>query len=104
MSRPRSQQGELSESPPHRGKLPRGRYWSRWRLYIRRADGTESVKRPSKIIHRALAEKMGFVLDYAGPLTKTDAWKVLGKLIGESNASPGFHCQDHVRRAGARVR
>jgi integrase len=46
------------------------------------------VKRPSKIIHRALAEKMGFVLDYAGPLTKTDAWKVLGKLIGESTASP----------------
>jgi integrase len=88
MSRPRSQQGELSETPPHRGKLPRGCYWSRWRLYIRRPDGTESVKRPSKIIHRALAEKMGFVLDYAGPLTKTDAWKVLGKLIGGSNAAP----------------
>ena len=31
---------------------------------------------------------MGFVLDYAGPLTKTDARKVLGKLIGESNAAP----------------
>lgn len=88
MSRPRSQQGELSETPPHRGKLPRGCYWSRWRLYVRRPDGTESVKRPSKIINRALAEKMGFVLDDAGPLTKTDAWKVLGKLIGESNAMP----------------
>jgi integrase len=88
MSRPKSQQGELRESPPHRGKLPRGFYWSRWRLYFRRPDGTGSVKRPSKIIHRALAEKMGFVLDYAGPLTKTDAWKVLGKLIGESNAAP----------------
>lgn len=46
------------------------------------------MKRPSKIINRALAEKMGFVLDYAGPLTKTDAWKVLGKLIGGSNAAP----------------
>ena len=46
------------------------------------------MKRPSKIINRALAEKMGFVLDYAGPLTKTDAWKVLGKLIGESNSAP----------------
>ena len=88
MSRPRSQQGELSESPPHRGKLPRGRYWSRWRLYVRRPDGTEYVKRPSKIIDRALAENMGFVLDYAGPLTKTDAWKVLGKLVGESNSAP----------------
>lgn len=88
MSRPKSQQGELRESPPHRGKLPRGHYWSRWRLYVRRPDGTECVKRPSKIIDRALAEKMGFVLDYAGPLTKTDAWKVLGKLIGESNAAP----------------
>jgi hypothetical protein len=88
MSRPRSQQGELSETPPHRGKLPRGCYWSRWRLYVRRPDGTESVKRPSKIINRVLAEKMGFVLDYTGPLTKTDAWKVLGKLIGESNSAP----------------
>jgi integrase len=88
MSRPRSQQGELSESPPNRGKLPRGHYWSRWRLYAHRVDGTEYIKRPSKIIHRALAEKMGFVLDYAGPLTKTDAWKVLGKLIGESNGAP----------------
>jgi len=88
MSRPKSQQGEIRESPPHRGKLPRGRYWSRWRLYVRRADGTEHVTRPSKIIDRALAEKMGFVLDYTGPLTKTDAWKVLRKLIGESNAAP----------------
>ena len=63
MSRPKSQHGRIRESPPRRGKLPRGRYWSRWRLYVRRPQGTEGVKRPSKIIDRALAEKMGFVLD-----------------------------------------
>lgn len=31
---------------------------------------------------------MGFVLDYAGPLTKTDVRKVLEALIRESNNRP----------------
>jgi integrase len=88
MSRPRSQRGELSDCMPKRGKLARGRYWARWRIYFRAADGREQSKRAEKIIDRSLAELMGFGLDYPGPLNKTDARKVLEKLIGESNAAP----------------
>ena len=88
MSRPRSQRGELSEHMPKRGKLARGRYWARWRVYFRAADGREQNKRAEKIIDRDLAEQAGFVLDYPGPLNKSDARKVLEKLIRESNASP----------------
>src|SRR5262249_44673968 len=82
------QRGELSEYMPKRGKLARGRYWARWRIYIRQADGSESIKRAEKIIDRTVAEQMGFVLDYSGPLTKTDARAVLEKLVRESNARP----------------
>jgi integrase len=88
LSRPKSQRGELSEYMPKRGKLSRGRYWARWRIYIRQADGREAIRRPEKIIDRALAEQMGFTLEYDGPLTKTDAWKVLAKLVSGSNATP----------------
>ncbi len=88
LSRPRSQHGELSEAMPKRGKLGRGRYWARWRIYVRQADGQETIKRPEKIIDRALAEQIGLALDYAGPLTKTDARKVLEALIRESNNRP----------------
>jgi len=73
---------------PKRGKLARGRYWARWRVYLRQRDGTEAIKRAEKIIDRDLAERMGYVLDYSGALTKTDAWKVLAKLISDSNAMP----------------
>jgi integrase len=88
LSRPKSQRGELSEHMPKRGKLARGRYWARWRIYFRQPDGRETVKRAEKIIDRDVAEQMGFTLDYAGPLTKTDARNVLEKLIRESNAMP----------------
>ncbi len=88
MSRPKSQRGELSEYMPKRGKLARGRYWARWRIYTRQAHDRETVKRVEKIIDRALADQMGFAFDYAGPLTKTDAWKVLAKLIQGSNGAP----------------
>jgi hypothetical protein len=88
LSRPKSQRGELSEYMPKRGKLARGRYWARWRIYVRQPDGREKVKRAEKIIDRTIAEKMGFILDYNGPLTKTDAWKVLAKLIQDSNGAP----------------
>ena len=49
LSRPRSQRGELSDVMPKRGKLARGRYWARWRIYSRQADGTEKVSRAEKI-------------------------------------------------------
>jgi integrase len=94
LSRPKSQRGELSEYMPKRGKLARGRYWARWRIYTRQADGRETVKRAEKIIDRALTAQMGFALDYTGPLTKTDAWKVLAKLIQDSNGAPvGFNAK-----------
>ena len=88
LPRPRSQRGELSEYMPKRGKLARGRYWARWRVYGRQADGSESAKRAEKIIDRDVAEQLGFTLDYAGPLTKTDARRALDKLIRDSNARP----------------
>lgn len=88
LSRPRRQHGELSEYMPKRGKLARGRYWARWRIYIRQPDGNETAKRAEKIIDRDVAEQMGFTLDYSGPLTKTDARLVLEKLIRETNAAP----------------
>ena len=88
LPRPRSQRGELSEYMPKRGKLARGRYWARWRVYGRQADGGERAKRTEKIIDRDVAEQLGFTLDYAGPLTKTDARRALDKLIRDSNARP----------------
>ena len=68
LPRPRSQRGELSEHMPKRGKLVRGRFWARWRVYARQADGTEVVKRAEKVIDRDVAEQLGLTLDYAGPL------------------------------------
>jgi integrase len=88
LSRPKSQRGELNEYVPKRGKLARGRYWARWRIYIRQVDGRETVKRAERIIDRAFAEEVGFVLHYNGPLTKTDARQILENLIRESNARP----------------
>jgi integrase len=88
LSRPRLQRGELSEHMPKRGKLARGRYWARWRIYFRTADGREKSRRAEKIVDRVLAETMGFCLDYTGPLNKTDARRVLERLIRDSNATP----------------
>ena len=70
---------------PKRGKLARGRWWARWRVYARQPGAPEQLRRTEKIIDRALAEKMGLALDSTGPLTKTDAWRVLAKLIEESH-------------------
>lgn len=88
LSRPKSQRGELSEYMPKRGKLARGRWWARWRIYTRQADGRETIKRAEKIIDRTYAEGIGFALSYDGPLTKTDARQILENLIRESNARP----------------
>ena len=88
LSRPKSQHGWLSDIMPKRGKLPRGRWFGRWRIYYRRADGLERWRWAEKIIDRALAETMGFTLEYEGPLNKTDARKVLEKVIADTNAMP----------------
>jgi hypothetical protein len=73
---------------PKRGKLARGRYWARWRVYFRAPDGIERTRRAEKFIDRSIAEQMGFDFGYDGPLNKTDARKVLEKLILERNSSP----------------
>ncbi len=73
---------------PKRGKLPRGRFFARWRVYFRGEDGRWKSKKAEKIVDRDLAEKRGFELRYDGPLTKTDARKILEDLIRESNALP----------------
>ena len=88
LSRPRSQRGWLSDEMPKRGKLPRGRFFARWRVYFRGEDSRERTKKAEKIIDRDLAEKRGFELRYDGPLTKTDARRILEDLIRESNALP----------------
>lgn len=54
LSRPRSQHGELSESMPKRGRLARGQYWARWRIYVRQSDGKEtSGARKRSLIERS---------------------------------------------------
>ncbi len=85
LPRPRSQRGWLSDHIPGRGKLPRGRFFGRWRVYSRGDDGREKNTKAEKIIDRDVAEKMGFHLGYDGPLNKTDARKVLSKLIEQSH-------------------
>jgi len=62
---PRSQRGELADSVPNRGKLARGRYWARWRIYFfPTADGRDKSRRAERIIDRVVAEQMGFMLEY----------------------------------------
>src|SRR5262249_34690698 len=88
LSRPKSQHGWLTDVMPKRGKLPRGRFLGRWRVYYRTPEGSEAWRHAEKIIDRSLAETVGFPLDYDGALNKTDARRVLEKLIQESNAAP----------------
>jgi hypothetical protein len=61
---------------PKRGKLARGRYWARWRVYVRQVDGREAQRRAEKIIDRQLAEQMGFALDRYGnyPSLSCSVW------------------------------
>jgi len=54
LSRPKSQHGWLADRMPKRGKLTRGRFFGRWRVYFRGADGREHSKKAEKIIDRDL--------------------------------------------------
>lgn len=49
MPRPRSQRGWLSDTMPKRGKLPRGRFFARWRVYFRGEDGAERSKKAGNV-------------------------------------------------------
>ena len=86
LSRQRYQRGSLkSFVPAAKGKpkrpLPRGTYWARWYRYVRQADGREKRSPREKIITKELASSLRIRTEYAGPLTKADAQRVLDLLI-----------------------
>jgi hypothetical protein len=86
LSRQRYQRGSLkSFVPAARGKpkrpLPRGAYWARWYRYVRQADGSEKRSPREKIITKELASSLRIGTEYAVPLTKADAQRVLDLLI-----------------------
>jgi integrase len=90
MSRRRFQRGTLRTSVPAHGdrpkrKLPRGEHWAQWFQYVRHPNGREKRRRREKIITRELAEKHGIANDYAGPLAKSDAQRVLHLLISQES-------------------
>lgn len=88
MPRRRFQRGTLRNSVPAHGgnperRLPRGTYWAAWYRYVRQPDGSEARRHREKIITRELAEKHGIAKDYAGPLARSDAQRVLDLLIAQ---------------------
>lgn len=90
MQRTRYQRGTLETVVPAHGgrperRLPRGQFWAQWYQYVRRPDGSERRRRREKIITRELAQKYNIALDHEGPLTKSDAQKVLDLLIAEES-------------------
>ena len=85
MGRQRYQRGSLlTFVPAAKGKpkrqLPRGSYWARWYRYMQRSDGIKRSPR-EKIITKDLAKCFRIGNEYSGPLTKTDAQRVLDLLI-----------------------
>jgi integrase len=85
MGRQRYQRGSLQTFvPAAKGKakrqLPRGSYWARWYRYIQRPDGVKRSPR-EKIITKDLAKTFRIAIEYTGPLTKSDAQRVLDLLI-----------------------
>lgn len=88
MPRQRYQRGTLRTSVPRKGdrqerRLPRGTYWARWFRYVKQPDGSEKRCDREKIITKELAAKHHIGTEYFGPLTKTDAQRVLDLLIAQ---------------------
>src|SRR5712692_110673 len=68
-----------------RGSLKRignGQYVARWRRYAATPSGEKAIPR-KRIITKELAAKHRIGQDYPGPLTKSDAQRVLDILIAE---------------------
>jgi hypothetical protein len=85
MGRQRYQRGSLQAFvPAAKGKpkrqLPRGSYWARWYRYIKGPDGIKRSPR-ERIITKDLARTFRIATEYAGPLTRSDAQRVLDLLI-----------------------
>jgi len=92
MARRRYQRGTLRASIPAHGgrperRLPRGEYWAQWAAYVRMPDGSERRRQREKIITRSLAESHRIALDYTGPLSRSDAQRVLDLLIAQDAGS-----------------
>jgi hypothetical protein len=86
MARHRYQRGRLKTFVPEtkqkpKRQLPRGSYWARWYRYMQGPDGIKRSPR-EKNITKEFAKTFRIGIDYEGPLTKTDAQKVLDLLIG----------------------
>jgi integrase len=91
LPRTRYQRGWLTTYVPGNRKrprrnLPRGRYWAQWHQYVIK-DGKEKRRRREKIIDKEVARQFRIGQDYAGPLTKTDAQRVLDLLIARDAGS-----------------
>jgi integrase len=65
-------------------KLPAGKFWTKWWVYVVKPDGTEKRKPLEKIIDRQLAESFGILTKPNRPLTATNGREVLKKLIAQS--------------------
>ena len=88
MSRTRYQRGSLrTTGPAHEGRpqrrLPKGEFWAQWYAYVTLPEGREVRRKREKIINRELAESHRIGTDYTGPLTKSDAQRVLDLLIAQ---------------------
>lgn len=77
MPRTKYQRGSLA-------KLPDGRYLARWRRYFDTPAGETATPR-KKIITKDLAAKYRIGLDNPGPVTKSEAQRVLDLLIAEDS-------------------
>jgi len=76
MPRNRSQRGMLK-------RLSAGRYAARWYQYRKQEDGAEKRVCRDRVIMRQTADYVGLDLEYDGPITKTDAQRVLDMLIAQ---------------------
>jgi integrase len=67
-------------------KLTKGQFVARWRRYIETPDGEKAIPR-KKILTKSLAAKYRIGLDYPGPLTKSDAQRLLDLLMAEDSGA-----------------
>jgi integrase len=75
MARTKYQRGSIK-------KIGNGNYVGRWRRYAATPNGEKAIPR-KKIITKELAAKYRIGQDYPGPLTKSDAQRLLDILIAE---------------------
>ena len=75
MTRTKYQRGSLK-------RIGNGQYEARWRRYVTTPNGEKATPR-KKILTKELAAKLRIAQEYPGPLTKSDARRLLDILIAE---------------------